>query len=101
MFDLMHRLEKGEFKLRVRALEVERQNDRSRLVQQNTYEAIISLLLFQGGLSLLTVGSGLRGAMPISRMLLAGAGFVAARLPFGLLKIRKLDKYNEKYGLKS
>lgn len=100
-FDWIHRLEKGEFKLRVRALEVERQNERSKLVQQNTYEAIVSLLLLQGGLSLLTTFSGLQGAKPISRVLLAGAGFIAARVPFGLLKVRNLDKYNEKYGLKS
>ena len=93
-------MEKGEFKLRVRALEVERQNDRSRLVQQNTYEAIISLLLFQGGLSLLTTWSGFKAALPLGRVLLGGAGILAARLPFGVLKVRNLDKYNEKYGLK-
>ena len=94
-------MEKGEFKLRVRALEVERQNERNKLVQQNTYEAIISLLLLQGGVSLLTFGSGLRGAIPLSRALFAGAGLLAARVPFGIFKVRNLDKYNEKYGLKS
>jgi hypothetical protein len=95
------RLEKGEFKLRVRAMEVERQNERSKLVQQNTYEGIVALLLIQGAVHLLTIGSGLHGAKPISRALLAGGAFFAARVPLGMLKIRRLDKYNENYGLKA
>jgi hypothetical protein len=93
-------LEKGDFKLRVRALDVERQNDRSKLVLKNSYEAILLGLFFQCGISLLTVGSGLKGAKPLSRGLLGVAGFLAVRLPLGLRKLRQLDKYNEKYGMK-
>ena len=82
-------------------MEVERQNERSKLIQQNTYEGILALLLIQGAVHLLTIGSGLRGAKAISRALLAGGAFLAARVPLGLLKIRRLDKYNENYGLKA
>jgi hypothetical protein len=94
-------LEKGDFKLRVRALDIERQNDRSKLVLRNSYEAILLGIFFQCGISLLTVGSGLRGARPLSRVLLVAAGFFAVRLPFGIMKLQKLDSYNEKYGMKS
>lgn len=99
--DIVSRLEKGDFKLRVRALEVERQNERTKLVLRNSYEVIFLGVLLQSGLSLLTVGSGLRGAQPISRVLLGAATFLAARIPFNLLKVRQLDKYNERYGMKS
>lgn len=99
--DIVERLEKGDFKLRVRALDVERQNERSKLVLKNTYEAILLGLFFQCGISLLTVGSGLKGARPLSRVLLGAAAFLAVRLPYNLLKVKKLDKYNEKYGIKT
>ena len=95
------RLEKGDFKLPVRALDIERQNERSKLVLRNAYEAIILGIFFQAGISMLTVGSGIRGAKPLSKALLGIAGFLAVRLPFGILKVRKLDKYNEKYGMKT
>ena len=82
-------------------MDVERQNERSKLVLRNSYEAIILGLLFNTGVSLLTVGSGLRGAKPASRVLLGAATFLAIRLPFNLMKVQSLDKYNEKYGMKS
>jgi hypothetical protein len=95
------RLEKGDFKLRVRAMDVERQNERSKIVLRNTYEAVILGLVFQCGLSLLTVGSGLRGARPLSRVLFGAAAFLALRVPINLRRLRKLDKYNENYGMKA
>lgn len=82
-------------------MDVERQNERSKLVLKNTYEAILLGLFFQCGISLLTVGSGLKGARPLSRVLLGAAAFLAVRLPYNLLKVKKLDKYNEKYGIKT
>lgn len=97
---LLCRLEKGDFKLRVRALDVERQNERSKMVLRNTYEAILLGLFFQCGVSLLTVGSGLKGAKPLSKLLLGAAGFLAVRVPLNLGKLRKLDKYNERYGIR-
>jgi hypothetical protein len=58
-------------------------------------------LFFQCGISLLTVGSGLKGARPASRVLLGVASFLAIRVPLNLVKLKKLDTYNEKYGIKT
>jgi len=99
--DIITRLEKGDFKLRVRTLDVERQNERSKIVQRNSYEAIILSILFQCGISFMTVGSGLKGAKPLSRILFAASAFLAVRVPWNLRKLRQLDKYNEKYGIKA
>mmetsp|Transcript_5148 Transcript_5148/g.5695 ORF Transcript_5148/g.5695 Transcript_5148/m.5695 type:complete len:938 (-) Transcript_5148:294-3107(-) len=99
--NIANRLEKGDFKLRVRALEVERQNERSGLVLRNSYEMIFLGVLLQTGISLLTVGSGLKGARPLGRIILGAATVVTARVPLNLLKVRKLDKYYEKYDMKS
>eukprot|EP00536_Pseudo-nitzschia_multiseries_P000504 jgi/Psemu1/178919/e_gw1.6.257.1 len=99
--DIVDRLEKGDFKLRVRALEVERQNERSKLVLQNSYEVIFLGVVLQAAFSLLTVGSGLRGARPIGRLLVGAASILTARIPMNLLKVRKLDKYYERYNQKS
>ncbi|KAL3911323.1 MAG: hypothetical protein SGILL_007322, partial [Bacillariaceae sp.] len=84
--DIVDRLEKGDFKLRVRALEVERQNERSKMVLRNSYEGILLGIFFQAGISLLTVGNGLKGAKPLSKVLLGAATFLAARVPFNVLK---------------
>jgi len=98
--DIVARLEKGDFKLRVRALEVERQNERSNLVLKNSYEVIFLGVLLQAGISLLSVNTGIRGARPVGRLLLGAASILTARIPFNLLKVRKLDKYYEKYNMK-
>lgn len=98
--DIVSRLERGDFKLRVRALEVERQLERSKLVQHNTFQAIASGLLLQGAISLLTVGSGLAYARPVGRVCLGFAALAGLQVPLGLFKVRKLDRYNEGYGLK-
>jgi hypothetical protein len=96
-----NRLEKGDFKLRVRALDVERQNERSKLVLRNTYEAVLLGLFFQCGVTLLTAGTGLRGATSLSKILLGVSAILAVRVPFNILKVRSLDRYNARYGMKS
>lgn len=98
--DIVERLEKGDFKLRVRALEVERQNERSKLVLRNSYEGILLGVFFQTGISLLTVGSGLSGAKPLSKLFMGAAAILAARVPLNILKVRQLDKYYERYDMK-
>jgi predicted unusual protein kinase regulating ubiquinone biosynthesis (AarF/ABC1/UbiB family) len=45
--DIVKRLEQGELNLRVRTLEVERELERSKLAKKNTFEAVLSGLLFQ------------------------------------------------------
>lgn len=99
--DVITRLEKGDFKLRVRALEVERQNERSKLILQNSYEVIFLGVVLQAGITLLTSGSGLKGARPIGKLLLGAASILTARVPMNLSKVRKLDAYYQKYNSKS
>lgn len=99
--DIATRLERGDFKLRVRAMEVERQMERSKMVQKSTFEAVLACLLVQGGVAMITAGSGLYVAQPISRILFGAAGILGLKIPFGLMQIKKLDNYNERYGIKS
>jgi len=99
--DITGRLERGDFKLRVRALEVERMMERNKIVQKNTFNAVLSCLFLNVGLVASTVGRGtLLGATPITRSVFAAALLLGSRVPFGVNKLRKLDKYNEKYGVK-
>lgn len=98
--DIIKRLEKGDFKLRVRTLEVERQMERSKLVERNTFQAILSCLFLQTGMCMVTVGSGLSAAQPISRACFGVAALFGLRVPLGFRRLSKLDKYNERYGIK-
>jgi len=99
--DVVSRLERGDFKLRVRAMEVERQLERSKMVQSNIFQAVLSGVLLQSALAVVMVGSSaVPAAVPISRVLFASAAIIAVRLPFGLFKLQQLDKYNERYGVK-
>ena len=93
-------MEQGEFKLRVRALEVETAMERSKLVQSNIFAAVASGLLMNTGLCLASVANGLTGAVPMSRVMFAAALIVGAKVPVGILKVTNLDKYRENYGLK-
>jgi predicted unusual protein kinase regulating ubiquinone biosynthesis (AarF/ABC1/UbiB family) len=99
--DIITRLEKGDFKLRVRALEVERQNERSSMVLKNSYEIVFLGVLLQAGITLLTAGTGVKGARPIGKLLLGAASLLTARIPYNFLKVRNLDKYYEKYNSKT
>jgi len=98
--DIATRLEKGDFKLRVRAMEVERQLERSKLVQKNTFEAVLAGVLLQSALALSAYGTGFAAVQPVSRILLGAAAIVGVRVPFGLVRLGKLDRYNERYGVK-
>lgn len=98
--DIATRLEKGDFKLRVRALDVERQLERSKLVQMNTFDAVIAGVLLQGALALAAYGSGQAVALPLSRVMLGAATIFGFKVPLGIVRLNKLDKYNERYGVK-
>lgn len=92
--DIITRLERGDFKLRVRASELERAEERSKLVQSNMLNAILSCLFLQGFASASTFGKGMKYVRPASQLLLGAALVFAVKVPLGLLTVRKLDKYN-------
>jgi hypothetical protein len=98
------RLEQGDFKLRVRALEVERAMQRSKLVQDNIFRLALACLLLNGGMAFSLV-SAPKGASSIvtllTRLMFSGAGILASSVPFGLWKIKNLDKYLERFGVKN
>lgn len=98
--DIVTRLERGDFKLRVRALETERQLDRSKLVQKIMLEAVVSGLFLQGAMAVVTAGSGVSGAVVVSRVLFGASALLGGKIPFGVFRLNQLDKYNDRYGVK-
>lgn len=98
--DIALRLEKGDFKLRVRAMEVERQLERSKLVQRNTFEAVLATLFLQSAITVATQATGFKYVLPVQRVLFCAAAVFGVRVPLGLTQLRRLDKYNERYGVK-
>ena len=63
-------------------------------------QAILSVFFLQGSMTASTLGKGFKFAKPVAQVCLGAAVFFATRVPLGLLKVRKLDKYNERYGVK-
>ena len=99
--DIAARLERGDFKLRVRALEVERAMDRNRIIQRNTFMAVLSCLFLNTGMCMSTLGKGtVLASAPVARLVFGAATLLGIQVPFGLRKLRALDKYNERYGVK-
>jgi len=102
---VVSRLEKGELKPRVRALEVERMIERNKLVQSNIFNAVLSVLFLNSAASMATLGQNLIGARfvrPLTKTFFAAAILFGLRVPYGLfVKLRKLDKYNERFGVSS
>lgn len=97
---ILTRLEQGDFKLRVRALEVEREQERARMIQKNTFRAVLSGLLVQGAICFGAYGSGIPFAVPLSRTMLGGAALLCVQIPIGMFRVLQLDRYNERYGVK-
>lgn len=96
---LLTRLEKGDFKLRVRTTEVERQLQRSKLVEKNIFAAALSGLFLNIGVSLATVGREVVASTPLSRAMFIAAFAMGTRIPYGIMQINKLDAYNERFGV--
>lgn len=94
---LITRLERGDFKLRVRALDVERQMDRARIVQKNIFHSVLACGFLNTGILLSAVGSGPFASKLALRTIFGIAAFVGARVPLGLRELKKLDEYNERY----
>jgi len=102
---VVSRLEKGELKPRVRALEVERMIERNKYVQSNIFNAVLSCLFLNLAVTMTTLGHNLIGARfarPLTKTLFAAATLFGLRVPYGLfVKLQKLDKYNECFGVSS
>lgn len=96
---IVTRLEKGELKPRVRALEVERMIERNKLVQSNIFSAVLSCLFLNSAVSVATLGSSMFGAKPLTNGFLAAAVAFGLKVPYGIfVKLRKLDEYNQRFG---
>jgi len=100
--DIAVRLEKGDFKLRVRTLEVERMMERNKLIQKNTFMAVLSCLFLNSGLALTTLAKDtIFGSVPATRAVFGAAILFGLQVPRGIRKLKKLDAYNERYGIKT
>ena len=103
--DIAARLEKGDFKLRVRALEVERMMERNKLLQKNTFNAVLSCLFLNTGIALASLAKEtIFGTIPSkipTQLAFGAAALFGLQVPRGLRKLKKLDSYNERYGLKA
>jgi len=102
---IVSRLEKGELKPRVRALEVERMIERNKLVQSNIFSAVLSCLFLNSAVSMTTLGQtliGARFASPLTKTFFAAAVLFGVRVPYGFfVKLRNFDEYNERFGVSS
>ena len=102
LFDF--RLEQGEFKLRVRALEVERMMERSKIVQKNIFHSILSFAFLNTGILLSTVGYKYLSTSWIPakwtlRLFYGAALLIGSKVPLGMRELNKLDEYNKRYGI--
>lgn len=102
---IFHRLEQGEFKLRVRATEVERMMERNKIVQKNIFHSILSFAFLNTGILLSTVGINALSASWIPtkwtlRLFFVTALFIGVKVPMGMQDLNKLDEYNKRYGVK-
>ena len=96
------RLEKGELKPRVRAMEVERMIERNKVVQSNIFSAVLSCLCLNSAVSLATLGQNMVGVKPLTKTFFVAAVMFGVRVPYGVfVKLRKLDEYNARFGVGS
>lgn len=98
--DIALRLEQGDFKLRVRALEVERMLDRSKIVQKNIFHAVLACAFLNTGILLSTVGKGPMASKFAIRAIFGAAVLIGSKVPLGLRELKKLDDYTSRYLIK-
>ena len=86
----LEKMERGELKVRVRALEAEQRLQRLELQSENNMAAVAAGLLFNTGLVLSAVAVG---DTPLLARALVWGGFAAsAKWAAGVLKVKQLDK---------
>jgi len=99
--DITQRLEQGDFKLRVRALEVERMMERSKIVQKNIFLAVLSCAFLNTGILLSSVGKGPMASKFALRAIFGAAILIGIRVPFGMKDVKRLDDYQSRYIIKN
>jgi len=95
--DIALRLEQGDFKLRVRALEVERMMDRSTIVQKNIFHSVLACAFLNTGIVLASVGTGPVASTMALRAIFGAALLIGSKVPMGMRELKKLDAYNSRY----
>lgn len=95
--DIALRLEQGDFKLRVRSLEVERMMERSKIVQKNIFNSVLACAFLNTGILLSTVGKGPMASKLALRAIFGAAILIGGKVPLGLTELKKLDNYNANY----
>ena len=77
--------------------------ERNKLVQSNIFSAILSCLFLNSAVSVTTLApSNLALSKPLIKVLIGAAVVFGLRVPYGVfVKLRKLDEYQERFGLSS
>lgn len=86
-------------------MEVERMMERSKIVQKNIFNSILSFAFLNTGILLSTVGLNSLSSSWIPtkwtlRLFYGTALFMGAKVSFGMRELSKLDEYNKRYGIK-
>lgn len=81
-------------------MEVERMIERNKLVQSNIFSAVLSCLFLNSAVTVATIGQNMLFSRPITKGLIGAAVLFGLRVPYGVfVKLRKLDEYNERFGV--
>lgn len=76
--------------------------NRNKLVQSNIFSAVLACLCLNTAATVATLGSSMLGSKPVAKSFLAAAVLFGLRVPYGVfVKLRKLDEYNERFGVTS
>ena len=74
--------------------------ERNKLVQSNIFSAVLSCLFLNSAVSVATIGQSMLFSKPLTKVLLGTAVVFGLKVPYGVfVKLRKLDQYNERFGV--
>jgi len=96
--ETLERMERGELKVRVRALEAEQRLQRLELMSSNSNAAVLAGLLLNTGLVLSAISGG--NPTLLSRGLVWAGVAMSVKWASGLVKLKQLDKKLESYKVK-
>ncbi|EKX41850.1 hypothetical protein GUITHDRAFT_164246 [Guillardia theta CCMP2712] len=96
--ETLERMERGELKVRVRALEAEQRLQRLELMSSNSNAAVLAGLLLNTGLVLSAISGG--NPTLLSRGLVWAGVAMSVKWASGIIKLKQLDKKLESYKVK-